>query len=229
MVKNLLVLRNETSLQNTKDVFSYGNIDAYYEKISTSKSLNIDLSNIEADIVLITSQNSLDVVESNIEWFNFKKVYCLNSHIAKKVKAVKIKKLNWNNTKELAKYIIDNESADQKIVHLCADNANKLFYKPLEENGFKVNAINAYETSFVSDLPVDIISKLKNFEINNIMIFSKASLNALKEIFAKHNLKLEDYDFICFSKRIAEGLSQYYAKTSTLDEMLDIYLKKDKQ
>lgn len=220
---DLLVLKNKTSLKNTKEFFSNNNIDCFYQEISNSKNIDIDLPKIKTDIVLITSQNAIDVVNSNKNNLDFNKVYCLNSSIQEKIKVEKSVSLNWINTKELAQYIIKNEKPGVEITHLCADNANKIFYKELESKGFKIKAINVYKTTFINNFSTSIINELKEDRIKYIMVFSKASLIATKNIFIKNNLNLKNYKLICFSKNIAAGESKIFSKKSTLKDMLKIY------
>jgi uroporphyrinogen-III synthase len=224
MVKDLLILRNKTSLEHTKEFFSDKNIDFYYDNISISTPLNVNLNDLKIDIVLLTSKNALDSLNNNIQWFSFKKIYCLNNGLLKKVKVLNAVDLKWNNTKELADYIINNEDKSKKIVHLCADNANKLFYAKIKNAGFNIQAVNVYKTDFVDNLKEDIIEDLKNFKIKNIMIFSKASLKAMLNIFANNNIDYKNYNLICFSKNIAEGYSNIYSENSNLDEMFKLYL-----
>ena len=183
---NLLILRNKTSIGNTKEFFSNNNIDCFYQEISISEDITVDLTNEDIDIILVTSQNALNTLQANIDKIDFKKIYCLNSNISKKLKVKALVDLNWNNTKELAEYIINNEKTNQKIVHLCADNANKLFYKDLENSGFKIKSINAYKTTFVDDFSSEVLENLKTNKIKNIMLFSKASTNAFKNILTKN-------------------------------------------
>lgn len=224
MVKNLLILRNKTSLEHTKEFFSDKNIEFYYDNISISKPLDINLNNLKTDIVLLTSKNALNAVNNNIELLNFKKIYCLNNGLLKKVKVLNVVNLKWNNTKELADYIIKNEDKSKKIMHLCADNANKLFYEKIKNAGFNIKAVNVYKTDFVDTLNNDVIENLKNLKIKNIMIFSKASLKAMLKIFNDNNINYKNYNLICFSKNIAKDYSNIYSQNSNLDEMLKLYL-----
>ena len=223
-MKNLLVLRNETSLERSNEFFEKNSVDFFSFPISISKPLKLDLSNIDTDIFLVTSLNAYQAVKDNLDILKQKKVYCLNKHIADKLKDIGVVKLDWDNTKQLAQYIINNEKSGAKIVHLCADNANKLFYDSLIENGFKITEVNAYETSFVENFDENIINALKSEEIKYIMVFSLASIKAMLDILKLNNLDYKNYKIICFSKKMAQGLSPYYAYNSKIEDMLEIYL-----
>ncbi|HAG52284.1 MAG TPA: hypothetical protein DCL21_00680, partial [Alphaproteobacteria bacterium] len=162
MIKNLLVLRNATALKTSDEFFKSQGLNFYSQSISYSENIDVNLASVETDIVLITSQNALKAVQQNLEFLKGKKVYCLNSQIAERFKEAGAVSLKWHNTKELAEYIINNEVKGQKIVHLCASNANKLFYKSLEKAGFVLKSINVYKTTFVTDFNNDITEALKS-------------------------------------------------------------------
>lgn len=223
-MKNLLILRNETALVNTNEFFKVKGVDFFSCPISFSNSIEFNLEDLKSDIYLVTSQNAYQAVVNNKDFFKDKEIYCLNKHISQKLKDFNLVSQSWNNTSELAEYIIKNEASAKSITHLCADNANKLFYKPIEKAGFKINAIDVYKTTFADSLNDEVLNALKSEEIKYIMIFSKASLKCLEQLFKQYNLDLENYKLICFSKRIAEGHSGYYVLNSKLDDMLDLYL-----
>jgi len=225
MVKNLLVLRNKSSLVRTNEFFGENAVDFFSCPISYSESIKVDLANTQADIFLITSQNAYQAVLDNIEFFKNKKIYCLNKEIAHQFQNLNTIKQSWNNTKELASYIVENENSNQKIVHLCATNANKLFYKPLQSSGFDIDSINVYSTNFIKELDENIVNALKINQIKYIMIFSAASMTAMLDIFKSYSFDISNYKIICFSKKIAANISDYYAENSTLEDMLDLYLK----
>jgi uroporphyrinogen-III synthase len=228
MVKNLLILRNKTSLKDSNEFFTAHNVSFYSQEISISKNIDINLAGTKADIVLVTSQNALKAVELNSQYLKDKKVYCLNKKIADQITDIDIIYQGWSNTKQLAQYLIDNEDSSQNVIHLCADNANMLFYKQLEEASFKIKPVFAYKTEFVEEFDENIVNALKSKQIKYIMIFSAASIKAMREIFKTQSLNVSDYKFIAFSERMAQNLTDVYSQNSKIDEMLDLYLELEK-
>lgn len=228
MIKNLLVLRNQTSLKDSNEFFKAHNVNFYSQEISISKNIYVNLAGTNADIVLVTSQNALKAVEDNKHYLKTKKVYCLNKKIADQITDLEIIYNGWSNTKQLAQYLIENEDSSKKVVHLCADNANMIFYKQLQESSFEIEPIYVYKTEFVNEFDENIVNALKSQQTKYIMIFSAASIEAMKSIFKHYDLNLENYTLITFSERMAKDLTPYYSQNSKIDEMLNIYLNLEK-
>lgn len=225
MNKNLLILRNKTALLKSNSFFKENKLSFYSQEISFSKPIIYDIRLFEADIFIVTSQNALSVIENNIDFFKAKKIYALDSQVNDYLYKLGCHLTGCKNTKELAKHIIEKENSDSKVIHLCADNANKNFYKNFKNNDFNIESINVYKTDFVDNFDEKIVNALKSKEIKYIMIFSRSSIKAMEGIFKSYDLDINKYKIICFSEKIADGISDIFSKKSTLEDMLCIYNK----
>ena len=177
--------------------------------------------------VIITSSNALEYFYS----LNFPKnikIFAVAQNTANNLKGVGYNNIIIANnaSKVLAKIISSNPNKRQKILYLSGEIISHDICQSLTESGLKAKRIIAYKISEQQCLSSEIITKIRNNNINHITIYSNNTANILKRLLGKYTLLkyCRTINLLCFSQDIIEYCQEIgFSKCSNIEE----YVKKD--
>jgi len=174
---------------------------------------NIDISEVDPKkilAVLITSNNAVFALSK----FNLPEDILIIA--VGKNTGDKIKKSGYKNVVCANNSASDLESLASQILmikkglvlYLSGNKVTLDLAESLNSKGFKAIRINVYETSEKSELSKNIIHKIRNNSINEILIYSLNTAEIFYNLILKHNLLeyCRDIKLSCLSKKISNYL-----------------------
>lgn len=195
--------------------FNSGGFELIHEPLFTVKKIKLDQSKVNLDnlqAVIFTSANASDAIID----LRLKKelpIFAIGSVSANKLIAAGYNNLfyspqkNASSLKELILKKLDPNSG--KIIYFCGEVVTIDFKVELEDSGFEVDKILAYQLTAVKNFSNQFIGKLLNNQITEILLYSENSAEVFFTLFKKaikaHFLQESDLRKIkisCFSDKI---------------------------
>ncbi len=115
--------------------------------------------------------------------------FCVGSATAQQAHLVGLNVVysGGGNSMDLAKWLLDN-IPPQNLLHPTTDKPNNLWYKLLQDNGFTLNPVYAYQTVYIDKLPHKVVCCLKENKVSYTLIFSTQAGEKLLSLLDDENL-----------------------------------------
>ena len=127
----------------------------------------------------------------------------------------------------LLKNLILHEASPKagKILYFCGNFITFDFGAELMAQGFEAESINAYQVDYKNEFSAEFLSRIKQENIDFVLIFSKNGAKNFHNLTKKHNL-LEYFNksaILCLSNKIADVIKDLGFKISAnFDEIMSL-------
>jgi uroporphyrinogen-III synthase len=129
----------------------------------------------EADVILITSKNSIKALESTIPSLKRKKWFVVGNKTAKFARSLNIQNIfiAEGNAKSLEKLVLHHCDTNDKIYYPCGKEIAYNLDVELKKQGLNVAREIVYQVEYIDHLSLELKEKILANKINAVVFFSK--------------------------------------------------------
>ena len=211
----ILITRPIENIEETVNFLKTKKINYFVHPLS-KLSIKKKSLKIKNEILIISSFKVIEFLKKNNNIPIIKK--CTFLVVGNKTSQY-LKSLNYNvlctakDSITLSKYIKKNLNKSVKLKFLCSNIYNKNFVNELRRDGFSLQLTRVYQTQEEKKMSLKLQKHLLKKEIRKVLFYSSFAVKVFFKLIKLHNLDsscLNEIQYLCLSKRIAESIPQKY-------------------
>ncbi|MFZ9470220.1 MAG: uroporphyrinogen-III synthase [Rickettsiales bacterium] len=213
-MKNILITKSKNRSQDLAEFLSKNNYQIFFQSLFSikkiiPKNLYLPSTSLQKPLtIILSSANSIYSLEKLMINKN-SHIYVVGNQTAKK-----LNKLGYFNVyfpkimsgKSLFD-LIKNQVKPCEIYYFHGEKISFDFKNQLQKEGFTIKSFVVYKTTEIKSFSKKFIDNIKEYNIDEVLIFSINSLEIFEKLIKKNNL-LEYFNsknIICLSSKIAEN------------------------
>lgn len=205
-------------IENTEETINFLKTKKinYFLHPLTKLSIKNKSLKIKNEILIISSFKVIEFLKKNNNISQIKKCRLL---IVGNKTSQYLKGLNCNvlftatDSVTLSNYIKKNLNKSVKLKFLCSNIYNKNFVNELRRNGFSLQLTRVYQTQEENKMSLKLQKHFLNKEIKKVLFYSSFAVKIFFKLIKSHKVDssyLDEIQFLCLSKRIAESIPKKY-------------------
>jgi uroporphyrinogen-III synthase len=216
-----LIVRTKDQLKKTVRFFEEKGVECESLAISSTQLNKIDLED-NIDGIIVTSSNAvLSIPQTKLPFF------CVGESSEKECIETgrRVAFCGKQGAEEMASEMA-KKFPPMNLIHAAGDTADISWYDVLKNKDIQVENKIAYETIYVESLPSTISEKIKQKDLETILLFSVQGADIFNKSLENEKIDLSTLSAITFSQNIADrckGYKKVYiASSPTLDAVKNI-------
>ena len=208
LMKSVLITRPKNSAQELLQSLENKGYFAFVEPLFSVKKIAATPQNsAQISGIIITSANACDAL-LNFGFSRDVKIFSVGQKTAQKLLDAGFKNIDFapeNSAASLRDLIVKtHHDKSQKLIYFCGSKITLDFKSELENKGFKVEKILAYQTQEVQKFSDQFLQITHKISFDKVLIFSQNSGKIFHKLAKQHNL-LEYFaasQILCLSEKI---------------------------